>query len=83
MTATYGEYPFFPLRLVSQLDICETDKLEYWEEIAKQAVEYFEHKEDFMDWVCRNFWLEENRTVADGAWDLVRYINENPEMDCE
>ena len=77
MTVTYGDYPFFPEFNPSRLDIMETDKLEYWERIAEQAYEFFEYKEDFMDWVCRHYFSEDNRRTADGAWDLVKYVKEN------
>ena len=82
MTATYGEYPFYPIMSFNpnRLDIMETDKVDYWERIAEQAVEFFEHKEDFMDWVCNHYASEENRRTADGAWDLVKYIKENPDV---
>jgi len=33
-----------------------------------------------MDWVCNHYGSEENRRVADGAWDLVKYIKENPDV---
>ena len=79
MSVTYGEYPFYPMMGCSsnRVDMMETDKLEYWEVIAQQAVEFFEHKEDFMDWVCNHYGSEDNRRTADGAWDLVKYIKEN------
>ena len=79
MTITYGEYPFYPIFSFNphRHDIMETDKVEYWERIAEQAVEFFEHKEDFMDWVCNHYGAEDNRRVADGAWDLVKWIKEN------
>jgi hypothetical protein len=79
LSVTYGEYPFYPIFSFNpnRLDIMETDKVDYWEKIAEQAVEFFEHKEDFMDWVCNHYGSEENRRIADGAWDLVKYIKEN------
>lgn len=61
----------------NRLDIMETDKVEYWETVAKQAVGFFQHKEDFLDWVCNHYGAEDNRRTADGAWDLVKYVKEN------
>jgi len=79
LIAFYGDYPFNPMVKFNphRLDIMETDKVDYWEEIAEQAVRYFEYKEDFMDWVCRHFGAEDNRIVADGAWDLVLFFKES------
>lgn len=81
LTVFYGDYPFKPK--FPERDLIETDKPAYWEDIASQAIEFFPHKDDFMEWVCTNYFLQENRIVADMSWDLVKWISENPEMDCE
>jgi hypothetical protein len=85
LTATYGDYPFWPIIpfTPNRMDILETDKLEYWENIAVQAVEFFSSKEDFMEWVCAHYFADDNRRTADGAWDLVEYMQDNPEMDVD
>jgi hypothetical protein len=84
LSATYGEYPFHPeMFLPDRLDILETDKVQYWETIAQQAVEFFSSKEDFMDWVCKHYGSDDNRRTADGAWVLVKWIQDSPEMDCD
>jgi hypothetical protein len=85
LTATYGDYPFWPIIpfTPNRMDILETDKLEYWENIAVQAVEFFSSKEDFMEWVCTHYFADDNRRTADGAWDLVKYMQDNPEMDVD
>lgn len=81
MTIYYGDYPFKPQ--FPDRDMIETDKAGYWEGIATQAVEFFQSKDDYMEWVCNHYFLDENRFTADMSWDLVKYVQENPEMDCE
>lgn len=83
MTTFYGDYPFFPFALGKRLDIAETNKVDYWENIAEQAVEFFAHKDDFMDWVCSHYGSDENRFTADCAWDLVKLKQEPEEPDCD
>jgi hypothetical protein len=36
-----------------------------------------------MEWVYSNYFLEENRIVANMSWDLVKWIEDNPEMDID
>jgi hypothetical protein len=83
VTVYYGDYPFYPNYLGSNVDSSETDKLDYWEHVARQAVDFFSSKEDFMEWVCSHYGSDENRFAADGSWDLVKYIKEDPEEDPE
>lgn len=78
MTVTYGDYPFYPQ--MPERDLIETDKPAFWEIIARQAVGFFSHKDDFMEWVCSHYFLDENRLVADMSWDLIKWIQDNPEM---
>lgn len=81
LTIFFGDYPFHPK--IPDRDLIEIDKPAYWEDIAEQALEFFSHKDDYMEWVCSHYFLEENRIVADMSWDLVKYIKDNPEMDCD
>lgn len=81
MTIFFGNYAFNPK--YPERDLIETDKPAYWEDIAEQAFDFFSDKEDFMEWVCSHYFLEANRISADMSWDLVAYIRENLEMDCE
>jgi hypothetical protein len=80
LTVTFGDYPFYPK--YPERDLIETDKPAFWEIIAQQALEFFIHKDDFMEWVCSHYFLDENRVVADMSWNLVKWIQDNPEMDC-
>lgn len=68
MTIFFGEYGFKPDIPVA---ISDSDKVEWWEHVAEQAVDFFEDKEDYMSWVFSNYRTEDNRLVANGAWDLV------------
>lgn len=81
MSVYYGNYAFHPK--FPERDLIETDKSAYWEDIAYQALDFFASKEDYMEWVCTHYLLDENRVVADMSWDLVTYVRDNPEMDCE
>lgn len=74
----YGDYPFNPK--IPDRDLIETDKPAYWEDIAEQALEFFAHKDDFMEWVCSHYFLDENRVVADMSWELVKWVQDNPDM---
>lgn len=81
MTIFYGDYPFKPK--FPDRDLIETDKPAYWEIIANQAIDFFSSKDDYMEWVCANYFLDANRATADMSWDLVKWVRDNPEMDCE
>jgi len=62
LTVFYGNYAFYPR--YPERDLIETDKPAFWEDIAEQALRFFSNKDDFMEWVCSNYFLDENRIVA-------------------
>lgn len=78
MSVYFGDYPFNPK--IPERDLIEYDKPAFWEDIAVQALDFFAHKDDYMEWVCSHYFLDENRVVADMSWDLVKWIKDNPDM---
>ena len=63
----WGESGFQP----NKLDVALVGLVDYWEHIADQAVQFFNGKTFFMNWVCANYFDDEHRRMADGCWDLA------------
>jgi hypothetical protein len=49
-----------------------TDPVDFWYEIAERAIEHFDKKSDFMDFVNRRFDGDQNRMAASCCWDIIR-----------
>ena len=68
-----GRWPFYP----ETLDIMDVGMVDYWENIAEQAVDFFYYKQDFMEWVFDTYESADHRQAAEGCWDLVKWMDDN------
>lgn len=64
----YAEEGFQP----KKLDMALVGRVEYWEDIASQAVDFFREKEWFMNWVCSNYFDDTHRFTASTCWDIAK-----------
>lgn len=68
MSVYYAEEGFQP----TKLDMALVGRADYWEDIATQAISFFNEKEWFMNWVTSHYFDDEHRFAASVCWDLVQ-----------